>query len=84
MHPWGEEADDYRTALLATMFANSKRDPKKRSKAYQLRDFILWGMAGGQSEDSVLSTDTMTFLVDKSRVQHSVVVIEDEEGDDGS
>jgi hypothetical protein len=38
--PWGEARGDLRMSILASLTANAHRDPKKRSKAYQPKDFL--------------------------------------------
>lgn len=38
LEPWGTEAEDVRTGIIASTVANVNRDPKK--KAYKIRDFM--------------------------------------------
>jgi hypothetical protein len=38
--PWGEERADLRSAITSFVIAESKRDPKKKSKPYSPRDFM--------------------------------------------
>lgn len=39
LEPFGEEREDYRTALIAQTVANTA--PRKRRKAFKLHDFLL-------------------------------------------
>lgn len=41
LEPFDERRADYRTASVVTMLANVNRDPKTRSRAYKLEDFLL-------------------------------------------
>jgi len=38
--PFGEARADVRSAIIASVVANSNRDPKKRKKAFTIEDFI--------------------------------------------
>ncbi|MFO7537620.1 MAG: DUF4035 domain-containing protein [Chloroflexota bacterium] len=40
MEPIGEQRADWRSALVAAIVANSTRDPKKRRKPFQPKDFM--------------------------------------------
>lgn len=40
LEPWGCEVEDWRFGMLASVFANTNRDPKKRRKPYEPKDFI--------------------------------------------
>ena len=40
VEPWGFEIENWRSALITSMVANTARDPKKHRKPYQPSDFI--------------------------------------------
>jgi hypothetical protein len=40
LEPFGETQSEYRAALVASMVANTARDPKKRSDPFQAVDFM--------------------------------------------
>ena len=40
LEPWGYEMDNWRTALITSMVANTARDPKKRPRPYMPDDFM--------------------------------------------
>jgi len=40
LEPWGTEVEDWRFGMLASVFANANRDPKKRKRPYEPEDFM--------------------------------------------
>lgn len=40
LEPWGCEVEDWRAGLIAATIANANRDPKKRRRPYEPRDFM--------------------------------------------
>ena len=40
LEPWGTEVEDWRAALITAAVANSYRDPKRRRKPYEPKDFM--------------------------------------------
>ncbi len=40
LEPWGTEVEDWRAGLIASTIANVNRDPKKRRKPYEPKDFM--------------------------------------------
>lgn len=40
LEPWGWQQDEYHAALVASVTANTARDPKKRRKPYSPLDFM--------------------------------------------
>lgn len=40
VEPFGEQRADLRMAILAALIANINRDPKKKSRAYEPKDFM--------------------------------------------
>lgn len=42
VEPFGEERADLRAALISSVIANVNRDPKKRSKPFDVTDFMLF------------------------------------------
>src|SRR5690554_1412819 len=40
LEPWGAEVEDWRAGLIASTIANSYRDPKRRRKPYEPKDFM--------------------------------------------
>ncbi len=40
LEPFGEERADLRMAILASLIANTNRDPKKKSTPYEVNDFM--------------------------------------------
>ena len=40
LEPFGEVQDEYRAALVASMVANTARDEKKHSEAFQAKEFM--------------------------------------------
>ena len=40
MEPWGTEVEDWRAALVTSTIANANRDPKKRAKPFEPKDFM--------------------------------------------
>jgi hypothetical protein len=53
LDPWGDRRADWHTALICSVLANLFRDPKKRSQAFQPKDFMLEFML---DEDGELTT----------------------------
>lgn len=50
MEPFGEERGDLRAGIVASTVANVNRDPKKRPRPFQPRDFMPeFGESKGQS-----------------------------------
>lgn len=48
VEPFGEERADLRSAIVASVIANTHRDPKKRPEPFSPRDFMLF--QSGRSE----------------------------------
>lgn len=40
LEPWGTEVEDWRAGLVAATIANANRDPKKRRRPYEPKDFM--------------------------------------------
>src|SRR5690606_27802860 len=40
LEPWGTEVEDWRAAMIAATVANGYRDPKRRRKPYEPKDFM--------------------------------------------
>jgi len=40
LEPWGCEVEDWRAAMIAATVANGYRDPKRRRKPYEPKDFM--------------------------------------------
>jgi hypothetical protein len=40
LEPWGTEVEDWRAGMVASIIANTNRDPKKQKKPFQPRDFM--------------------------------------------
>jgi len=40
VEPWGEERADLRMGILASVIANTQRDPKKRREPWRPEDFM--------------------------------------------
>lgn len=40
LEPFGEERADLRMAVVASLIANANRDPKKRKRPFEPRDFM--------------------------------------------
>jgi len=40
LEPFGEERADLRAGIVASVFANANRDPKKKGHPYQPKDFM--------------------------------------------
>lgn len=40
VEPFGDARADVRSAIIASVVANSNRDPKKRKKAFTIEDFM--------------------------------------------
>lgn len=40
LEPFGEERADLRMGIIASLIANSNRDPKKRKKPFEPKDFM--------------------------------------------
>lgn len=40
LEPFGEERADWRAALIACLIANTHRNPKKRRRPYEPKDFM--------------------------------------------
>ncbi|MEW6048249.1 MAG: hypothetical protein AB1609_17530 [Bacillota bacterium] len=40
LEPWGTEVEDWRAGLVAATIANANRDPKRRRRPYEPRDFM--------------------------------------------
>lgn len=45
LEPWGEWRADFRIAQLCALIANTNRDPKKRAKAYEASEFMVFDKA---------------------------------------
>ncbi len=52
LEPWGTEVDDWRAGMVASTIANVNRDPKKRRKPYEPKDFIPHRLALPAKEQS--------------------------------
>ena len=40
LEPWGCETEDWRFGMLASVIANANRDPKRRRRPYEPKDFM--------------------------------------------
>lgn len=52
LEPWGTEVADWRAGMVASTIANVNRDPKKRRKPYEPKDFIPQRLAPPKEEQS--------------------------------
>jgi len=41
LEPFGEEREDLRTGIVASVFANAHRDPKKQKRPFTPKDFTV-------------------------------------------
>lgn len=54
--PFGEERDDLRSGIVASVIANSNRDPKRHPKPYEPKDFMPnLGQPSGRSDKKPLT-----------------------------
>jgi hypothetical protein len=51
LEPFGEERADFRAAMLASLYANSQRDPKKQ-KPFEMSDFMLFRDREAEEDES--------------------------------
>lgn len=40
LEPWGTEVEDWRAGMVASIIANTNRDPKKQKKPFEPKDFM--------------------------------------------
>lgn len=50
--PWGEQRDDLRTGIVASLIANVNRDPKRRSAPFKPEEFMPYFERPDQEEAS--------------------------------
>lgn len=65
LEPWGWEADSWRTAMLASIIANTARDPKKRRRPFTVDDFLPKLSAEIPTPASVATEDRQAALRSK-------------------
>ena len=51
LEPWGTEVEDWRAGLIASTVANGYRDPKRRRKPYEPKDFMPRYEASQKTEE---------------------------------
>lgn len=51
VEPWGEVQAEYRSALVASMVANTARDPEKRKSPFEAEEFMRPSYIGTRKEE---------------------------------
>lgn len=51
LDPYGHERADWNAAMIASVIANANRDPKKRKKAFTVKDFMFEPVEAKQPGD---------------------------------
>lgn len=64
IEPFAAERNDQDIAMLTALIANTNRDPKKRSKPFELADFLLFKEAREEDADAKAARFAAMFGVD--------------------
>ena len=64
LEPFPAERNDQDIAMLTALIANTNRDPKKRSKPFELVDFLLFKEAREEDADAKAARFAAMFGVD--------------------
>jgi hypothetical protein len=52
LEPWGTEVEDWRAGMIAGTIANVNRDPKKRRRPFEPKDFMPQRVPESKEEQS--------------------------------